>query len=58
MIYATNKGFVIEWETFYVVNVYVIINGKNTGYTEISKMFLRTKLGLESAKAELNKYDN
>lgn len=41
-----------------MVNVYVIINGKNTGYTEISKMFLRTKLGLESAKAELNKYDN
>lgn len=55
MIYATNKGFVIEWETFYVVNVYVIINGKNTGETQVSKMFLRTELGLKSAKAELDK---
>jgi len=55
MVYATNKGFVEVWETFYVVNVYVMVNGKNTGEIQVSRMFLKTELGLKSAKAELDK---
>ena len=39
MIYATNKGFVIEWETFYVVNVYVIINGKILEKRRLARCF-------------------